>query len=266
MAAPAGLGSMAVWLGIGGDATAGTAAPDLLALPPDLLASTVRSASQFAGGNTATGALFSASSLALTKGVLFSMALEKLAIAAWAFIPAGIVTFAASTMFGQEPATKRKVDLAAAPASVAAAEKEKVLVDPLEQELLRAARDRLEAQKKYYEEGRITIDRFIMACQQLMEVERSVSRTGAEQLAAIQQHVERLREIEKREQAELVLGKGTVADVSEITQKRIEAEVLLKKSKMPVKPDPQILALERRLGEIERKLDELLKLQGERSR
>ena len=266
MAAPAGLGSMAVWLGIGGDAEAGTSAVDGVCLPQTLVDSTVRSATQFASGKTATVALFSATSLDLTKGVLFSMAIEKMAIAAWALIPAGIVTFAAGTMLGQEPATKRKPDLAGPRPRWRRQKKKRSWSIRSSRNCSARPSHRLEAQKKYYEEGRITIDRFIMACQQVMEVERSVSRTDAERLAAIQRHVERLREIEKREQAELVVGKGTVADVSEITQKRLEAEVLLKKSKMPVKPDPQILALERRLGEVERKLDELLKQQGERRR
>ena len=123
MAAPAGLGSMAVWLGIGGDAEAGTSAVDGVCLPQTLVDSTVRSATQFASGKTATVALFSATSLDLTKGVLFSMAIERMAIAAWALIPAGIVTFAAGTMLGQEPARKPKPDRA--PAPVAAAEKRK---------------------------------------------------------------------------------------------------------------------------------------------
>ena len=67
----------------------------------------------------------------------------------------------------------------------------------------------------------------------------------------------------RREKGDLAVGRGTVADVAEAHQGLLEAEVLLKRSKMPVKSNPQILALERRLGEVERKLDELLKQRGE---
>jgi RNA polymerase sigma factor (sigma-70 family) len=264
LAAPAGLGSLAAWLGTGGDATAQAAGLKSAHLPRDLVSSTVRAAAQFADGKTASFALFSATSLALTKGVLNSMVLENIAMAAWALLPAGIVAFAAGTMLGQEPAKKFKPDLA--PTPVAEAEKPKILVDPLEQELLRAALARLEAQRTYYEEGRITIDRLIMASEQVMEVERSVSRTDAERLAAIQRHLDRLRAIKEREKGELAVGRGTAADLAEATQRRLEAEVILKKAKMPAKPDPQVVALERRLAEVERKLDELLNRQGDRRR
>lgn len=193
------------------------------------------------------------------------MALEKLMIATWAFVPAGIVALAAGTIHGQGSVAEATRAPASAPVATKAAEA-KVLLDPLEQRLLEAARARLSAQKAYYEEGRITIDRYIMASQHVMEVERSVSRTDVDRLAAIQRHVDRLREIEQREKAELNQGKGTIADVAEIQEQLLEAEVLLKKSRMRASPDPKIVALERRLSEIERKLDEILKRQDERPR
>jgi hypothetical protein len=97
-----------------------------------------------------------------------------------------------------------------------------------------------------------------------MEVERMVSRTNADRLAAIERHLDRLKEVEEREQAELKIGQGTVADVAEAHQNRLAAEVLLKKSKMPSKTNAELSALEHRLSEVERKLDQLLKQQGDR--
>jgi hypothetical protein len=85
-----------------------------------------------------------------------------------------------------------------------------------------------------------------------------LSQTKEEALAAIQRHVNLLKEIEAREQAELTLGKGTVADVAEAHQNRLKAEVLLKHSKMPEKPNPDLSSLEHRLSELERKLNLLL--------
>jgi hypothetical protein len=147
-------------------------------------------------------------------------------------------------------------------AAVAPVTSPKVLIDPLVRELLDAARQRLDAQRAFYEEGRITIDRFIMASEQLMNVEQMVSQSIEERLAAIQRHVSLLKEIEAREQAELTLGKGTVGDVAEAHQSRLQAEVLLKHSKMPDKTNPDLTALERRLSEVERKLDLLLNQGG----
>jgi RNA polymerase sigma factor (sigma-70 family) len=276
--APALLGPLTGWLGVGGGSSAEAAAlarAILPAVPAGLVTATLRSACQFASGKSAAVALFSAASLALTKEVLRTMAMKRIAVAAWALVPAGFIVFAAGTMLGQEPGREggqgapavqsKEGKRQAAPA--AAVEKTKVLVDPLERELLDAARQRLEAQRAYYEEGRITIDRFIMGSQRLMEIERMLSQTKEEALAAIQRHVDRLKEIEAREQGELTVGKGTVADVSEAHQNRLEAEVLLKHSKMPEKPNPELSSLERRLSELERKLNLLLNQgDGERRR
>ena len=67
-----------------------------------------------------------------------------------------------------------------------------------------------------------------------------------------------MKEIVAREEAEVNVGKGTEADVAEARQCLLQAEVLLKKTKMPDKTNPDLSALERRLSEVERKLDLLL--------
>ncbi len=90
-----------------------------------------------------------------------------------------------------------------------------------------------------------------------------VARKDSEVLSAMQRHVDRLKEMENREKAELVVGKGTEADVTEITQNRLEAEVMLKQARES-KPAPDLAALERRLSELERKLDRVLKYQAEK--
>jgi hypothetical protein len=206
----------------------------------------------------------------LAMEVLRTMVMKRIAVAAWALIPAGVVVFAAGTMLGQEPgrtgsevaAASQGKDAKTENPAVAPVTSPKVLIDPLVRELLDAARQRLDAQRAFYEEGRITIDRFIMASEQLMNVEQMVSQSIEERLAAIQRHVSLLKEIEAREQAELTLGKGTVGDVAEAHQSRLQAEVLLKHSKMPDKTIPDLTALERRLSEVERKLDLLLNQGG----
>ena len=79
----------------------------------------------------------------------------------------------------------------------------------------------------------------------------------------MQRHVDRLKEIEERERKELGVGKGNVDDVSELTQNRLEAEVMLKKAK-EAKPWSDVASIERRLSELERKLDQILKSQPEK--
>lgn len=129
-------------------------------------------------------------------------------------------------------------------------------------DLVEAVRQRLELQRSFYEEGKITVDRFIAASQGLMNAERQAAKTYAERLTALKRHVDRLREVENRERALLVVGKGTQGDVAEAVQSRVEAEILLKDAGV-ARPTAQIEALTRRLNEVERKLDQLLKKQPE---
>lgn len=79
----------------------------------------------------------------------------------------------------------------------------------------------------------------------------------------MQRHADRLEEIEERERKELEVGKGNVDDVSEITLNRLEVEAMLKKAK-EARPSPDVAVLERRLSEVERKLDQILKSQSEK--
>ncbi len=129
-------------------------------------------------------------------------------------------------------------------------------IDPLLQELLDAARKRVDAQKAYYEEGRITLDRFVDALAHLENVQLIASNSEAERKDIRQRHVNLLKEVENREQAEVQVGRGTEADVSEAHQRRLEAEYAMKTSEQEAAEKSAIL---RRLSELERKVDQLEK-------
>ena len=88
-------------------------------------------------------------------------------------------------------------------------------IDRLARRLLAAARQRYDAQRAYYEEGRITIDRFVDASKQLALAELRLAKTDADRLTIRQRHLDRIKQILNREQAELQVGRGTVADVAE---------------------------------------------------
>src|SRR5262249_10617514 len=78
-----------------------------------------------------------------------------------------------------------------------------------------APRNRLDAQMTFYEQGRITLDRFIDASRQLMLAEMEQSENSDQRAAAAKEHRDRITEVVKHEQAELEDGRGTVADVAE---------------------------------------------------
>ena len=67
----------------------------------------------------------------------------------------------------------------------------------------------LDAQRAYYEEGRITIDRFIAGQRGPRRVELLAARSDGERMAIRRRHRGSLEEIESREKAELEIGRGT---------------------------------------------------------
>ena len=161
------------------------------------------------------------------------MLLKKLLIIACAFLPTRNdrvwrrrvtgpkVAGAGSTLASKSPTQ----DTVAAKKTAAPKPPE---VDPLLQQSIDAARKRIDAQRAYYEEGRITLDRFIDACRELELAQLMVAQTDAERTAIKQRHIAILKEIEDREKAEMEVGRGTISDLSEAIQRRVQAETELK--------------------------------------
>ncbi|MFO0891594.1 MAG: sigma-70 family RNA polymerase sigma factor [Isosphaeraceae bacterium] len=233
------LAAMAAWLGLdqAAHAAAGVGYRAQPTLSAALAATTARAACEYSAGPSAPATLLSTTALTLTQEVLATMTLQKLATIGLVLLPASLL-ITAGIVIGREPRggpvgqdDPAPVAQATAPPAKAAPAPE---VDPLIAQLLEAARKRLEAQKTYYEEGRLTLDRMIQASERLMEVERLAAATDAEKRQALRRHVERLKEIENREQAELVVGKGTTADVAESNQSRLAAEVRLKREEQGI--------------------------------
>ena len=63
----------------------------------------------------------------------------------------------------------------------------------------------------------------IDACARLEKVQLLVAKTEAQRRSVRQRYVDLLNEIENREKGELDVGRGTVADVAEAHQRRLEA-------------------------------------------
>ena len=183
--APSTLGPLAAWL-IGDSAASTAAAAVASALPVHLSTSLARSATHFAIGQPAAAGSLSAVAMRLAQGVLTTMMLKKLAIAGcvdpvarsrwpWAVAPPGPSVPGPGTQAGPAAAPAQPTR----PAAIADAPKPDD-IDPCSSELLEAARKRVEAQRDYYEEGRITIDRFIDALAHLEKVQLIAARTDAE--------------------------------------------------------------------------------------
>jgi hypothetical protein len=91
--------------------------------------------------------------------------------------------------------------------------------------LLDAAQRRVETQLPFYEEGRITISRFVDALAQLERARLLAATNEAERMEARRRHVVLLKEVERREMGEVQVGRGSVADLAEARQSLQRAEL-----------------------------------------
>ena len=109
-----------------------------------------------------------------------------------------------------------------------------------------------EAQRAYYEQGRITLDRFLDACAHLERAELLAAAGEGERVAAREKHLDTLTQVLRREQADLQAGRGTQAAVAEAQHRREVAETLdtterllrlARKSGFAVRPSPDVPGL-----------------------
>ncbi len=235
-------------------------------LPSAWVEATVKSAVAMVSGRALEAGAVSATALALSQGILRSIMFTKLKIAALGLMAAVAVAAGGQAIVGQGPATQADPP---APSTKAGVDADTTLrFDPkpdLERELATRIRDsalkRLEAQKAFYEEGRITIDRYISASQMLRDAEMELATNRKERVEAAEHHFERTETILKREKDDLNAGRGTIADVAEAAQAKEIAELgLVQALRSGGRYDFE--AIERRLNAIEQKLERIIKLQS----
>jgi RNA polymerase sigma factor (sigma-70 family) len=237
------------------------------ALPTGWIESAVRAAQAFSATRAAEAGAVSTSTLVLTQGVLRSMMLTKLKVAACVLLASGVLAAGGQALVGQVPAPKPtspgEASKAAVPAPVERSKAAAPAPVDRERELilrrLELARQRLEAQRAFYEKGRITVDRYFDASSELKEAEILAATTNEQRIAAVMANLDRIKAIEAREKAELKAGRGAVADVAEATRRREQAELeLLQPNKVGRRFELE--EIERRLTAVEQKLDRIIKL------
>ena len=254
--APSTLGPLAAFFL--SDAAASTAAA-AFPLPAHLATSVARLATRFAIGQPASTGSLPAAALGMAQGVLTTMMLKKLTIAGCVVLSLGVATAGGGALLIRP---SRAQDPKPGPAGTQTPTHELFVVqaaklidaDPQLEKLLAAAKQRVEAQRAYYEEGRITVDRFIDSLERLQKILLIGAKTDAERIEIRQRHVSILAEIENREDAEIKVGRGTIADLSEARQRHLEAEYEMKNVNKEAAEKSAIL---RRLSELERKVDQL---------
>ena len=219
--APMAVGPMASW--IAGDIPAVTTSVASISSQPitrELVNSITRNASQMPFGQWTAVVAGPPASVCLAQGVLKMMLIKKLLMFACTMTPILVAIGGGGYLVRRSQAQTQKPPAVASdrnvPQATAKGAPQGDDIDRLAQQLLEAARKRFDAQRAYYEEGRITMDRFVDASKQLELAELRLAKTDADRLAVRQRHVDRIKEIEIREKAELAVGRGTAADLAEI--------------------------------------------------
>jgi RNA polymerase sigma factor (sigma-70 family) len=261
VSAPASIGPMAHWLRAE-PTTSSRLLVTISAAPSEpisreLLKSIGRSVSGQALGRAGAAVSLHSTSALLAQGVLNTMLLKKMLVIACTLLPLGTIAVGGGIFLAQQSQAQNQVSRQTDPtkysptAAKTTAPKPPEL-DPLVKEALKSAQERVDAQKAYYEEGRITLDRFIDACHQLELAGLRAAQTEDERTVIKERYLSILKEIEHREQAELQVGRGTQSDLSEAIQRRIQAETERKTHQ----DMPSIIS---RLEDLERQVEQLKK-------
>ena len=129
-------------------------------------------------------------------------------------------------------------------------------LDSLVQQMIEVARSRFQNQRQQYELGRITIDRYIDACEQLKNAELTFAKSQQARDAIRRHYLTRLKDIEAREKGHRDAGLATDADLDEIRLRRLQVEIEMKTAS---KEEGRLSMILKRLSDLERKVEQLEK-------
>ena len=230
------------------------------AVPPALLASTVRAASALAAGEAIAAGLVSATAFTAAEGVTRTMLLRKTQFGLATLLTAGLVIgggSAYSYQFGgigsaggnsgftgtsakspsqEDPAegSAGRENVSGAPAAGESGAPDEnpageagATVDALTTRRLEVAKEAMEAARAYFDQGQITIDRYLDICRRYHEAVRDTAKDRAARIQALKELVENYRRVVDRESARLKAGSGSLPNEREARLALIEAKLSL---------------------------------------
>jgi hypothetical protein len=259
MAGPAFVGPVGAWLA--GEQRTFAAATD--AVSRGLTAEVVKLVSQAVAGRFMAATSTQMGSLALADGVLKMLMLKKISVAA-----AAILSLATLTIGGGVALVRTSRAQDARPKAVRADVNKTYLLEapykpaePIDagrqqQEILKLAHSRFELLSRLHNEGEISLDSLIAACEELEKAESYAAKNSEERIAAKQRHLARLKNIEARSETAVRAGPGSALDLQGIKIRRMQAELDLKTGE---RNDADLRAILQRLKELERKVEQLEK-------
>ena len=207
------------------------------AVPPLLLGTTVKAAMALGAGSAIVAGLGISGAVHLADGVTRTMLATKLKVLlAVGASTLGIAAGGAGVYGRQDGAPAAAKGTAAKvatpnpsqpPLDKPAFAEPPVDIDP-SREVVTQAVNNLNSLKDFYENGTVTIDRYLDATRRLMEAQRNLATDKAGRVAALDAHIKRLVAIRDREIAKLSVGTGKLPDVNEAKLSLFEALAMLK--------------------------------------
>lgn len=126
----------------------------------------------------------------------------------------------------------------------------------LVRQTLDVARRHFEDQRQLQKTGRITIDSYIDACEEIERIELRFATSQEARNAIRRQYLTRLKDIETLRRGEVDAGMATSFDLDEIRLQRMQAEIDLS---TPTPEEQSVPAILKRLSDLERKVEQLEK-------
>lgn len=233
-------------------------------VPESLIAQTAAAALSW--GHAAKGAAASTTALLLAERVASTMFGPTLKLAATSIVALGLVTASAAVLghafqrdagvadvvaepiagqdfqtrdIAQAAPAKEADPLADANASPADSAFSKE-ADPSVPSRIHAAREFFDAAKTFYQNGTITIDRYLSASERLMQAESAEATSPQMRVDSLAQHVARIREALQSERARFDVGTGSLPNRTEAQLTLAEAEAALQQARVIAVNDPTV--------------------------
>jgi RNA polymerase sigma factor (sigma-70 family) len=235
-----------ITLSAAGLATALAETASKAVVPPLLIHETVRSALILAAGKGLAGGVISSSVFTLTKGVQQAMFMNTLKIVLALGLTATVVLGAGVGLLAlsHNPTKDEKAPSKQATASNENTDdntkqlEENKKIHDAHLNMIRLMKDRVEAAKvevdirtQQYKQGRGTLDFLFGASKRLLKKKWEEKDKNADQLAALQAHLDRMKKILDINQQRFEDGKESMENVVEAKYYRLEAEIWLERAK-----------------------------------
>jgi len=225
-------------------------------LPKGWVESTARLAHLFVTGRSAESGAVSGPALALGREFLRAMMMTKLKFAAAGLIATGAFAAGGHALVGQQPQPQSVPPAAATKEAVTAP------VDPEQDALQRYVKDCrlvLRAQRARYEGGETLVSDYLDASLKLSDAEAMAATTKEQRVAAARTHVDLCKTALSDVEAKLKTGQASNSSVTEAKAQINLAQLRLIRAEKNGGPG-DYASLDRRLNEVEQKLDRVINL------